>query len=261
MTALRANLALAIGLSALSACGSGDSSSTAGPEPQRRAPHVAPPAISGPAPAAAAPGALSGGSMWARGMTGGGGGGGGLARDAFERNRQERLAREGPQRPPSERHDQLVREGQERAAELAAHLPAGMRSHFAEPPSADRSQEDELRDRCTALMEANRQALAERGDRDVTAQAFIARCRGFGMDLWRCVDQGEAGRENPECRQQFGRLDREVRTLRAQGRETADPDQRIDGLANEQWETERDEVAPETLAPETVERPPPVVLD
>ena len=57
--------------------------------------------------------------MWARGMSGGGGGGGGLARAALERNRRERLAREGPQRPSSEREDELLRAGKEIAAAIA----------------------------------------------------------------------------------------------------------------------------------------------
>lgn len=246
---------------ALLGCGSEGAASGSTPEPQRRAPRATPPTVSAPAPVAAAPGALSGGSMWARGMTGGGGGGG-LARDALERNRAERLAREGPQRPLSERHDELVRDGQEIARTLAARLPASARAAFEGPPPEGQSEDQAVRDRCTAMLEGNQQQLGARGDaRGTTASAFVARCRTYPMEFWRCIDQGDAGREDPECRTQFARLDREVRTLRSDGRETAHPDQRLDTLVEEQWATEREAVAPETLSEETVERPPPVVLD
>lgn len=265
-------------LGVLAGCGSGGGDSTSGgTEPDRQARRVAPPQLAPPAPVAAAPGALSGGSMWARGMTGGGGGGGGLARETFERNRAERLAREGPQRPLSERHDELVREGQERARELAAQLPASSRAALESPPNPDQSASQAVRERCTALMQANQSQLAQRGDaRGTTGPAFLARCQQFPIEFFRCTDQGEAARDTPECRQQFARLDREVRTLRTQGREVTNPAERIDLLADEQWETEREEVQPETLAPEAVdqptqrqenlerdienERPPPVVL-
>jgi hypothetical protein len=73
------------------------------------------------------------------------------------------------------------------------------------------------------------------------------------MELVQCTDRGEEGRSDPNCRQHFARLDREVRTLRTEGRDVEHPDQRIDTLVTDRWETEREQVAPETLAPETVD--------
>lgn len=192
--------------------------------------------------------------MWARGMSGGGGGGGGLARDALERNRRERQAREGPQRPPSERHDELLRDGQEIAAALAERMPAQTREALSAPPPAGQSEDEAVRERCQAMLQMNQQSLRARGDgAGGTSGAFLSRCSRFPMALFHCVDRGDEGRRDPECRQHFARVDREVRTLRTEGRDVEHPDQRIDTLVTDRWETERDEVAPETLAPETVD--------
>jgi hypothetical protein len=193
--------------------------------------------------------------MWARGMGGGGGGGGrSLARDALDRNRRERLAREGPQRPPSERHDELLRDGQEIAAALAERLPAQTREALSSPPPAGQSPDDAVRQRCQAMLQMNQQSLRARGDgAGATGGAFLSRCQRFPMELFQCTDRGEEGRSDPNCRQHFARLDREVRTLRTEGRDVEHPDQRIDTLVTDRWETEREQVAPETLAPETVD--------
>lgn len=177
-----------------------------------------------------------------------------MARDAFQRNRQERLAREGPQRPLSERHDELMRDGQEIAQALARQLPASTRTRLEAPPDESQSDRDFVRDRCQALLEANTQALGNRGEaHGATSQAFLAECRNIPAETFRCADQGQAGRENPDCRQHLAVLDRHVRTLRADARQVARPEQRIDTLVDQPWDSERESVAPEQLAPEAMD--------
>jgi hypothetical protein len=196
------------------------------------------------------PGVLSSGSMWARGR-GGGGGGRPLGREAFEQNRRERLAREGPQRPLSERHDELQREGQELSQRLARDLPADVRSSLER---RELSGDQGVRARCVSMAEMNEESLQARGD-DVRTQSaeFVRRCQDLPPETWECVDRGAEAREDPDCRRHLAVLDREMRTLRRQGEEVQRPAQRIDTLAQDPWETERDRVAPRTLAPETVE--------
>lgn len=149
------------------------------------------------------------------------------------------------------------------ARELADRLPASLRAGYEGPPPEGQNADQAVRDRCAALFAANQQQLSARGDaQGATASAFASRCRSFPMEFWTCIQRGDEGRADPECRSQFARLDREMREVRTAAREVAAPEQRVDLLANEQWETERDEVAPETIAPEeVVERPPPVVLE
>ncbi len=193
--------------------------------------------------------------MWARGGGGGGGGGGrAVGREALERNRRERAAREGPQRPPSERHDQLVREGQEISRRLAAGLPADQRAALERPPPEGGGTSDEqwVRERCDALLALNQESLQAQGDgRGLTSQAFLSQCQRNSADTFRCADRGEEGRNDPQCRQPLARLDSQVRTLQRRGDAVRNPDQRIDTLVTERWEAEREEIAPETLAPAT----------
>jgi hypothetical protein len=175
-----------------------------------------------------------------------------MGREILERTRQERLAREGPQRPPSERREQLQREGQERARELADRLPPDVRSSL-ESRTAPASERDAIRQRCAAMLVMNEEGLRERGERgQTTGQAFIQRCERLPIETFNCADRGEEGRSDPECRQHLAVLDREVRTLRRQGDDVMHPDQRIDTLVTDQWETERREIAPEALAPDDV---------
>lgn len=175
-----------------------------------------------------------------------------MGREILERTRQERLAREGPRRPPSERREELQREGQERARELAERLPADVRSSLESrtPPTSER---DAVRQRCAAMLAMNEEALRERGDRgETTGSAFMQRCERLPVETFNCADRGEEGRADPDCRQHLAVLDREVRTLRRQGDDVMNPDQRLDTLVTDQWQTERREIAPEALAPEHV---------
>lgn len=104
------------------------------------------------------------------------------------------------------------------------------------------------------MYEMSRESLLEAGDRVETQRAdFMRRCEGLPPETWACVDRGAEGREDPQCRQHLAVLDREVRTLRRQGEEVQRPAQRYDTLAGERWDTERDRVAPSTLAPEVVQ--------
>ncbi len=189
--------------------------------------------------------------MAARGRTGGGGGRP-LGRELFEQNRRERLAREGPQRPPSERHDELQRDGQALAQQLAERLSPAQRAALeSRTPAA--TPDEAVRERCEALLTMNREALSARGESgQTTSQAFLQRCHQFSRETFECADRGEEGREDPACRTHLQRLDREVGTLRRQGDEVRNPEQRIDSLAGEQWETEREAVAPPSLAAESV---------
>lgn len=242
-----------VGSAALgSGCGSGsDGAAAAGPVARPSPPPAAPPPAASPS---APPGVLSAGSMWARGRARSGGGGGRpMGREILERNRQERLAREGPQRPPSERREELQREGQERARELAEHLPPDVRTSL-ESRTAPATERDAVRQRCEAMLAMNEEALRERGDRgETTGPAFLARCERLPVETFNCADRGEEGRSDPDCRQHLAVLDREVRTLRRQGDEVRNPDRRIDTLVTDQWQTERQEIAPEALAPDHVD--------
>jgi len=236
---------------ALAACGGGGSEAAAAPE-QTRARPAPPMAQSIPGPPPAGPGGLSGGAAWARGGGGGGGGGRAVGREALERNRRERIAREGPQRPPSERHAQLLLEGQELSRRLAGGLPADQRVGLERPPEPGTSDEQWVRERCDALLALNQESLEAQGDgRGLTGQAFLSQCRRNSAETFRCADRGEEGRNDPQCRQALGRLDTQVRTLQRRGNDVRHPDQRIDSLVTDRWETEREEVAPETLAPAT----------
>lgn len=137
---------------------------------------------------------------------------------------------------------------------MAERLPAQTREALAAPPPAGQSPDDAVRERCLTMLQMNQQSLRARGDgAGGTSGAFMARCERFPMELFRCVDRGEEGRNDPDCRQHLTRVDREVRTLRNEGRDVQHPDQRIDTLVTDRWETERQEVAPESLAPETVD--------
>ena len=192
--------------------------------------------------------------MWARGVgRGGGRGGRSLAQEALEQNQRERVSREGPQRPLSERHDQWMRDGQEIAAALAERLPPGTREALSGPRPVGADDDEAVQTRCRALLEMNRESLRERGDAPGSDEAFLARCRNLPRRTLDCAERGEEGRSDPECRPHLAVLDREVRTLRGEARSVEHPDQRIDSLVAEPWEAERGRAAPDRLAPETVD--------
>lgn len=239
---------LGFAASGLAACGSGDAGGGGAPSSEARPRRVEPAALSAPAPPAAAPGALSGGTMWASGAGGGGGGGGrSLAREAHDRNRRERIARMGPL---SERREDLVRQGQEVARALAAGLPEGQLAALSSP-NPDQTPAEAVRQRCTALLEMNRDALAQQGDaRGTTGPAFLARCQTYPEAFWNCIDRGDEGRSDRDCNSQFARLDRETRELRREGRDVAHPEQRIDSLVEERWDSERQPIAPAQVTPD-----------
>lgn len=147
-----------------------------------------------------------------------------------------------------------MRDGQEIAQALAARLPASTRASLEGPPNTTATGDQAVRERCQALLEMNRASLSTRGDgAGATSQAFMSRCQGLGMETWRCLDRGEEGRNDPECRRPLASVDREVRQLREEGRDTAHPPERIDTLVADPWETEREAVSPETLGPDDVE--------
>lgn len=238
----------------LTACGGGGEDGAPAEAPEQRHARIVPTGLAPPAPPPAPPGTLSGGAMWAQGIGRGGGGGGGrvggrpLAREAFERNRRERIARDGAL---SQQPDVLLREGQRYSAGLAERLPPNLRQTLTSPSSPNQDPEEAVRERCQALLEMNRQTLRVEGGRgSVAPGAFLGRCQQFPMELFSCADRGEEGRRDPECRPYFARLDREVRELRAQGEAATHPEQRLDELIDDPRQGERPSVAPSTITPE-----------
>jgi hypothetical protein len=140
----------------------------------------------------------------------------------------------------------LQRQGQEQAQRMARGLPPDVRSSLER-----REGSPDVRARCTSMYELNRAALHERDARlETQSSDFMRRCQQLPTATWECVDRGAEGRADPDCRQHLALLDRELRTVERQGREVERPAQRIDTLAQDRWETERDRVAPDSLTPD-----------